>query len=368
MSMLYVTLFLGVALIPVYAFSSGGVQPAHLFLAIFTITMISRFGLKLQLWSWFLLSLSVWVFFREATQGVILGGDANGLTSFLYFFYNFIVSCTVAQYVEKEGDAPVIFGIMVAAFIALLSSVMNGVNLETMSDYGRETGSFNNPNQLGFFSVCLLSLSYFFYASEKCNYLVALLFLSIALFLSVLSLSKAAMIANGMVVFFALAPKVGRLKFSVFMTIAIAVVFFAYLFIEQDVLDNLLFLKRLTGMMDEDDSSLVSRGYFIFLTGNAFDLLFGLGSVSIETILGHEVHSTFASVLNNFGVFGLAIFLAFFLTWGSKVYIHFGVIGLLCIVCPPFVYGITHNGSRFVIFWILVATTFGYINSCNKKT
>jgi hypothetical protein len=121
-------------------------------------------------------------------------------------------------------------------------------------------------------------------------------------------------------------------------------------------------------MMSESDSSLESRGYFILLEGNAFNALFGMGGAEVERVLGHEVHSTLASVASIFGFVGLRLFVGVLSIWASRIYRHFGFIGLVCIVGAPMLYGITHNGTRFVVFWVLFATTLGYIKRVDRVT
>src|SRR5690606_1287440 len=74
------------------------------------------------------------------------------------------------------------------------------------SGYGRAVGTFNNPNQLGYFSVCILSLAYLLYRDEYLSYFAAFVVFVIAIFLSITSLSKAAMIANFIVAFMVLKP------------------------------------------------------------------------------------------------------------------------------------------------------------------
>src|SRR5690606_40601796 len=77
----------------------------------------------------------------------------------------------------------------------------------------------------------------------------------------------------------------------------------------QGSFDDYLFVKRLQGIANESDSSLESRGYYGFLEGNTIQVFLGLGTKGVADIVGHEVHSTLASVLNNYGVFGFIMFM-----------------------------------------------------------
>lgn len=118
-----------------------------------------------------------------------------------------------------------------------------------------------------------------------------------------------------------------------------------------------LFYNRITNMAQERDSSLVERGYLVFLEGNFFELIFGMGSPEVYQTVGHEVHSTFASVWNTYGIVGLAVFLPIFVIWGTALNRTYGLANTIVLVGPAILYGITHNGTRFSIFWLLLAAS-----------
>lgn len=125
----------------------------------------------------------------------------------------------------------------------------------------------------------------------------------------------------------------------------------------QGSFNDYLFVKRLQGMADESDSSLASRGYFGFLEGNTFQILLGLGAERVAEIVGHEVHSTLASVLNNYGVVGFLMFASALGVWALKLWRAYGFTGMACLTGPAMLYGITHNGTRFTAFWVLFAAS-----------
>lgn len=350
----------GLALLPVYVFSSGGVQPAHLVLMLFILSTILRFGLRFKSWDWHLLSLSVWVFLIESFHVIKNGVNSLVLINSLYFFYNFFIVFSIVLHVKKDGIKTVFNGVVIAAAISVVSLLMTGINLQVNGVTGRDAGTFNNPNQLGFFSVCLLAMTYFFHAIRHVPYIIAICLFGVALFLSILSLSKAAILANSMVLFLVMKPKHGRSKNIIYVLIFFCVMYYMYSLYLTDAFEQYRFFQRISNIMEEEDSSLESRGYFVFLDGSLFNILFGMGSFAIEDLIGHEVHSTFAGVLNNYGIVGLGFLVSAILIWAYRMYLYFGIIGLIAIVGPPILYGITHNGVRFVIFWVLFSTTIGY--------
>lgn len=354
-------LLLGIGLLPVYIFSSGGMQPSHLVLTLFSVMVFARLGLKLELWSWLLLGLAVWVLCIESVKGDALGANPKALLNFLYFFYNFTISCAIARQVEQDDVAPVVFGIMIATSIVIFSIAISGIDLRELGEDGRETATFNNPNQLGYFSVCLLAATYLLYASKSITYSVAISLYGLSLLFSIISLSKAAIISNGVVLLFAFKPRFNKLALILFLLSALAVAYILYSLYLIGAFDQYLFAQRVVNMMNEQDSSLESRGYLVFLKGDFSDVIFGMGSNKTIYLLGYEVHSTFGSVFINYGLVGLGFILGIVFFWIKKIYIHFGAQGVICIAGPPLLYGLTHNGTRFVLFWALIATTLGTI-------
>ena len=118
------------------------------------------------------------------------------------------------------------------------------------------------------------------------------------------------------------------------------------------------FVARLSGLGSQGDDSLAGRGYGVLTEVGAFQFLFGFGAQEVRQLVGHELHSTVASFFANYGVFGGLLFLGFLALWCGRVWRSLGLIGVLIIVVPPMMYGLTHNGSRFTIFWLLVAMSY----------
>jgi hypothetical protein len=64
-----------------------------------------------------------------------------------------------------------------------------------------------------------------------------------------------------------------------------------------------------------------------------------------------------------YGVIGLGLFLTFWYLWFRRTLAEFGLLGVLLINVPASFYGITHNGSRFAIFWLLIGLSFNLYHS-----
>jgi len=352
-----VLLAIGLALTPVYAFSSGGMQPAHLIFALLMLFAFGKNNIEFTKLSRLLLFLFVYTIFVELFYGVI-HSSVDQLINPLFILFNLLLFTTVYIVINEYDLAAVRLGLFVATAIALISVLVSGVDLYGLQDEERPVGTFNNPNQLGYFSTCVLSIAYLLRHHGYLNYLQALLLFLAALALSIFSLSKAAMIANMAVILFAVAPKT-RSGFVLFILFMLPVVAYAlYQTLEAGTLDNFLFFRRIDSMMDENDSSLSERGYFAFLEGNPLQILLGMGSENINKIVGHEVHSTFGSMLNYYGILGFILFVGIYWHWARSLYLAYGAVDAALILSPPTLYGIMHNGMRFTIFWFLVAISY----------
>lgn len=358
-------LVLGVALLPVYIFSSGGVQPSHLLLALFSVACLLKRGFPSEPWVFFLAGLAIYSFFVESFY-VAAGAKVTSLMTSVFFFYNLFVVSAIYSYYSRYGLSALTPGVIVACAIAIITVSAGGISLQE-GGQGRATGAFNNPNQLGYFSVCILSLTYLLYSHGHLKYIVAVGMFAVAIFLSIASLSKAAMIANFVVAFLALKPvrregeprsKLLAIGFPIFwissVVFGLGFIVTSYL---QGSFDDYLFVKRLQNIAHENDSSLDSRGYFAFLEGNTIQVFLGLGTKGVADIVGHEVHSTLASVMNNYGVVGFLMFAGALGAWALKLWRAYGFIGMACLTGPAMLYGITHNGTRFTAFWVLFAAS-----------
>lgn len=349
-----VLLTLAIALFPFYIFPSGGIQPSHLAFLFLSFVAIHRYGIPKQGWMLLLVFLAAYSFLIEAIAGTIAGNPRHLINS-AYFLFNYLLVVGVYQVVLRHGASTLKAGVLAATTFAVISVHLSGVDLREMGEGGRPTGTFNNPNQLGFFSVCILSLSYLLYLEKQISFPTMLGLLAASIFLAIASLSKAAMLANFAVLAFALRPGKGKTGVALWAALAIVGIGGVIYLLATGYFDQFLFYNRIANMAQEQDSSLVERGYIAFLEGNILQIIFGMGSPEVHRIVGHEVHSTFASVWNVYGIFGFVPVLLIFVIWGQTLNRTYGLAGTIALMGPAILYGITHNGIRFSIFWLLLA-------------
>lgn len=345
-----------IAALTLYLRPSGSVQPAHLALIVFSISYLTLRSWKFEFWSLIFAGLFLYVgiveSFYYAFQSV-----TTGLINSAFFFYNFTVTLAIYAFTQKFGPKSIVYGIYGATLSIFFQLLTTGFDLRGIDAVERTAAGFNNPNQLGFFSCILLSFGYLFYRSQVIPYLIAIAFFASSLLFSILSLSKAALIANFIVILIALKPQFSKKSISLWILVSCLIFFTILWFVQKGAFDNYLFFSRLTNALEENDSSPESRGYLVQAHASVLQVLFGLGSENVHSILGHEIHSTPASILGNYGALGLAIFSGLIFSWIRRLLKGFGFVGLVSIAAPSLLYGLTHNGTRFTFFWILFATS-----------
>ena len=156
-------LYFGIALYPLYIFDSGTMQIGHISLLIFSILVLIITGIPhsryFYIFGFFLFySIIVNIFYIYYNLYFVRDLDNDHLKDLLFLTYNFILITSLISYFsyQKKFDV-VLYGLITSILILLFSwfyEFFLGV------DYFRFTGFFNNPNQLGYFTVCCFSLIY----------------------------------------------------------------------------------------------------------------------------------------------------------------------------------------------------------------
>jgi len=260
--------------------------------------------------------------------------------------------------------------------ILLLSSGISGQ---------RAIGYFNNPNQLGYFGLLTLILVLFIQQSQnkKRGILFNITILNSMIMIHA-SLSSAAIISSAVVlityVFFNVMNSVKinyqirlsykQISISLVSLLLLTVALINVVMGEIDIQENMVVKsvnKKIekTFLGQEDDDSFAGRGYDRILNHPEF-LLFGAGEGLFERfnsqLAGVEIHSTYGSLLFSYGIIG-ALFFALFLirvfreNFLSNLYVLLGFS----------LYGLTHNGIRNTLLWILFTLLIFTSSSMNNN-
>lgn len=348
---------MGLALAPVYLWESGGMQVSHVLLAVGFVAVLALRGLRLDLPGILLTVLSFMMVLRDGYTAVHYA-SFELVTPVFYGIFTWLAFVSLRTWLDDPRSVRFLWmGLVAAELIAVAGVYYFGYGATIGSDGAwRSVGTFNNPNQLGYFSVCMLSLVGLLYLRGVIGRLMLGGMLAGVVFLAIASLSKAAMLAcaAGIVaIAFSLGWKRSRVLIGLVMVGVLTVVLVSQY--DSGALGDYKFVKRLQDMGTQDDDSMAERGYSILMDAGASEFLVGFGSQRVKNIVGHEVHSTVASYFSNFGFLVGFLFVIFLLIWGRRLFYRDGFVGVMVAAFPPMLYGLTHNGSRFTIFWVLLA-------------
>ncbi len=365
-------LFFGIALFPLYLFDSGSIQISHFLLIIFSILVLITIGIPrnkyFYIFGFFLTYVTfVNIFYIYYDLYFLRDSNIRFLKELLFLIYNFVLTTSLISYFNYQKKFNIIlYGLATAILIvsfSFLYKFLMGIN------YTRFTGFFNNPNQLGYFSVCCFSLIYLFYRNLHISYNVMISTMLIVIFFSILTLSKAAYISLILCFMFAIKPFNYKYSKIVWIIFLLTIIFLFLLFFQQ--ISDTSYYKRIINLPNEEDSSLEVRGYLVYFNANFLQAFFGLGPKNVYSIHGYEIHSTFAMILSGYGLIGFLIFGLLMFFWILDINKAYGFHGLICICAPSLLYGLTHNGIRFSIFWIIFVLSI-YMSKefikKNKKT
>jgi hypothetical protein len=346
-----------------YIFPSGNPQPAD-FLLLLTIvaTLLLAWRqlpsepmlyIAIALFSgWIVVVNTIWFF---------LNPDFVFLKKTSFYLYNAIVFLFVvsAGYHDWQRLKVVIWWSCVVALVAqLLYLEFLYVGL-----HKRATGTFNNPNQLGYWALLVMACLAVVKERNPLG-ILDVLALGAGFYVLMLSLSKAASISGMLLILLIVA--FCRLQRAAGLLLGVALVLGVLFQIASgSLVERFMALEpvanldhRLSSIGRSEDDNLMHRGY-VRLIQNPQYLAFGAGEGAFER-LSHDIedpdkefHSTLGTILMSYGLVGLGLF-------GLLTLVVFGRAPLASIsyLVPIMMYGVTHTGVRFSEFWIFLGLVY----------
>jgi hypothetical protein len=335
---------------PFYLFPSGGPQIADIFIALLFIwSFFSRSKLSKEAADVpaACIYFSVYALFVNAIWALVLS-DISMLKAPTFFFFNSIVVFvlfSVHARIEDRVIRAILVGIVASLALQFsLATLFDPSSLATDVGSTRSILFFNNPNQLGYWT--LLSASIFCVLSRylQIGLFFQIMVLAPSFYLIAISLGKAASAS-----FFVLLIVHFVRRPSHFIVAAAFGVIGFLVFSDSGFVENLL--NRLLSIGSQQDDSIVGRGYYRIWTNPQY-LLFGAGEYGLIRFPGevHELHSTLGTLVFSYGVIGSLLFSVILFRVLSRA----GIYNFLYLV-PALVYGITHQGLRFSLLWVLFA-------------
>jgi hypothetical protein len=346
-----------------YVFPSGNPQPADFLLLLTIIATLLIVWRQLPTESTLYIAVALfvgWIVLVNAAW-YFLDPDFLFLKKSSFYLYNSLVFLFViaAGYHDWERLKVVIWWSCVIALFAqllYLEFVFHGLGK-------RATGTFNNPNQLGYWA--LLVMACLAVVKERTPLrLWDILALGAGFYILMLSLSKAASISGMLLVLLIIAfcrlQRVSGLVLGA--GVALGLMFelasggLVERFMSFEPVANLE--HRLSSIGSQEDDSLLGRGY-IRLVQNPHYLAFGAGEGGFDRLTqeaekqGKELHSTLGTVVMSYGLIGLGLFaLLLFVIFARAPLASLAYLG------PIMLYGITHMGLRFSLFWVFLGLVY----------
>ena len=341
-----------VVLMPFYVFDSGLPQPADLLGLMLLFILIRRWNGKLRpslarplkslivfmlyvigvniAWSFLLLTFTL-----DAKEGFLVAPSFyifNGLT-FLAFLLMF----------QRYGELL----LWLTARLVLISLLLQvALAFVVPRVVGRSIVMFNNPNQLGYYALLSASIVLLGQRRLRLSTIQIVVGLAASSYLALLSASKAALASIAGLGTLLL---ISKLRTIVLMSLVFVVLLFT---------DN-PFSKAMerAQMRIENDKSMQfvdERGYDRILTHPEYCVL-GAGEGAYNrfretSMIGsHELHSSMGTLFFCYGIVGTILFCIFLWRTTSGSGLRAWII-----VAGVFAYGMTHQGLRFRLVWVLL--------------
>jgi len=354
MKLVRITFLFGILLTPLYLTKSGSIQLSHFFLIISFVLML--FYKKLYFfWNsnyfseYLYIELFIFYSFIIGLFWFILYKDTLTIISPFYFVFNYLISnLMITLYKDNiKFSAYFYYTIILSVFSVLIVAIFNLDNYFEHEDYYRRSLTFNNPNQLGYWS--LLTATSIFILKDKIKMTLINNFLFYGSIFSIMyftfiSLSKAATFSILILIV------LNSLKNKILIVFIMVFGFYIYTNYDKYTSDEngtlVKLEKRINETGEANDDNLVGRGYDRIYNFSEF-IVFGAGEGATERFNTEiELHSSFGTLLFSYGFFGIIVISLFLLRIFLKNKKKF-----IILLIPSLLFGITHMGLRFTFFW-----------------
>ncbi len=283
--------------------------------------------------------------------------DKRFFLSSIYYVYNFGVFLFVAFLFSRAPQK-----INRITYIGLAFSIIIQLCfvLFTQSEGPRAEGSFNNPNQLGYWCLLSLALLIVVKRDQKLNLFdMGLIFCTF--FMQLLSLSKAGIIAMMFCagILFLSHNVSHKQRIGAIAVIAIVIINIAAfnpnlfrVIANLDIIDATY--TRLSTIGTQGDDSISGRGYDRILDNPEYVLLgSGEGGFIRYNPKAQELHSGLATLIFSYGIIGFSTFFLFlYFAFRGRPWRH------ILLLIPIMLYGLTHQNIRNTYFWVVVAAAY----------
>lgn len=229
---------------------------------------------------------------------------------------------------------------------------------------GRGTLFFNNPNQLGYFTLLMLSIYTVLPSRIRSNMFLSLWIIFASSYLVLYSGSRAALagiLLLAIIIFYKEGFKL-ELKSVLFMLILIASIppLLQTSFVNEKV-ESLV--ARNENTMNANVTEAQIRGYDRFALYPEY-VFYGAGegyNLRFKSFHQLEMHSGPGTILFSYGILGFILFFSFLFEAIKRQFWYYSLV-----LIPAFIYNLTHQGFRETLFWVLLASIY-LVSSASKQ-
>lgn len=361
--LLIISLFL--IFTPFYIFPSGLPQPADILVGFGLIIFIIFGGLKklindiivYHLLKFILLVsvINLFYFLVFTSQGV----SNRMFAPPLYYIFNCLIFIMFMSLLKFSESKKALNQLSLVIIISLaLQSLLAFLGIQGKA-WGGPRGAifFNNPNQLGYYALLMISLFAILPSTYRRNKISIIFALSLSIYLILHSGSRAALAGALLLGLIMLYKERFQFKSSSILFI-IGIGLSSVFFLQTNFVQN-----RINLLKDRSNRNLNSniteaqiRGYDRFWVHPEY-ILYGAGEGMVanrlESYHNGELHSGFGTILFSYGILGLIFFLQII----YKVIENDKTLYLI-FLSPIFFYNLTHQGLRDSLFWTLLASIY----------
>lgn len=340
-----------VATIPIYVGESGMPQPGNALIVLIVPLAIASWDKRVDRSLRAVVPLLVftaWVCAVNFTWAAVTAkfSLSDYLIFPVYYIFNAAVVVAAVLIYRRAGDVflrATTYSVLVAVGYQVLASFVYSSNLY------RDALFFNNPNQLGYWSLlgaCLISLTQ---KRLKIGLLVSGIGVTGCAYLAVLSASRAALAGIAILLILLIFSNPRLIIAGVIAAVALTNV-------DGPLSRAIDSSARRAELEDQRQAGgfVVERGYDRLWDYKEY-LLLGAGEGDVSRFTdqpekAHEIHSSAATVLFSYGIVGAMIFL-----WFMWRVVAGAALRSSLVLVPTLAYAIAHQGLRFTMLWVLLA-------------
>lgn len=346
-----------------YAFSSGGAQPyIAVYLLVFSLSAIKRNRISL---SYYPDTIIFTLFF---TYAIIIDGyysmqyGSNFLISCaqhafdLLTFLSFSTAFKVILSKHNEADLTYVRATKIRRAIALGLALQVAIFYAGLGRYEfppRYNGFFNDPNQMSYWVICLVCISFLLPEESNKTGKLQLAIYGLGLYIVAFETLSRSGTLGLLAIAIGLGRELGLKKIFSFALsgLILAGIFWLYAHSTAQTHHS---VGTLTIASRVDSTNIVqqlrSRGYLLPLDYPSY-LLFGAGHGAFYRFgMDHEIHSSLVGVIFYYGIIGSGLFYVAYARATIRLAPNKRFYAL-----APFLYGISTYGLRTPIFWVMTA-------------